>query len=89
MESLKGPGAAQTYDGAVDTPLFVILTSSLIRAIGSDLRVAIVHARWNMGIIGPLVEGAKKSLSASGVAQDHIEVHTVPGSYELPYTVQR
>jgi 6,7-dimethyl-8-ribityllumazine synthase len=42
-----------------------------------------------MGIIGPLVEGAKKTLQASGVAEDHIETFTVPGSYELPYTVQR
>jgi len=42
-----------------------------------------------MGIIGPLVDGAKKTLEAAGVAEDHIEVHTAPGSYELPYTVQR
>jgi 6,7-dimethyl-8-ribityllumazine synthase len=42
-----------------------------------------------MGIIGPLIDGAKKTLEAAGVAEDHIEVHTVPGSYELPYTVQR
>ncbi|KAL4913186.1 6,7-dimethyl-8-ribityllumazine synthase [Aspergillus aurantiobrunneus] len=70
MQSLKGPGAPQTYDG-------------------SGLRIAIVHARWNMGIIGPLVDGAKKTLLAAGLAEDHIEVHTVPGSYELPYTVQR
>ncbi|KAL2828635.1 6,7-dimethyl-8-ribityllumazine synthase [Aspergillus cavernicola] len=70
MQSLKGPGAPETFDG-------------------SGLRVAIVHARWNMGIIGPLVEGAKKTLLAAGVAEDHIELHTVPGSYELPYTVQR
>ncbi|KAL2808694.1 hypothetical protein BJX63DRAFT_424445 [Aspergillus granulosus] len=55
----------------------------------AGLRIAIVHARWNMGIIGPLVEGAKKTLLASGVAEDHIDTYTVPGSYELPYTVQR
>ncbi|KKK21226.1 DMRL synthase family protein, partial [Aspergillus ochraceoroseus] len=56
---------------------------------GTGLRIGIVHARWNMQIIGPLVEGAKKSLLAAGVAEDHITVHTVPGSYELPYAVQR
>ncbi|KAL4745535.1 hypothetical protein BDW72DRAFT_186502 [Aspergillus terricola var. indicus] len=70
MQSLKGPGVPQAYDG-------------------SGLRVAIVHARWNMGIIGPLVDGATKRLRGAGVAEDHIEVHTVPGSYELPYAVQR
>ncbi|GAB1213938.1 hypothetical protein ATERTT37_003093 [Aspergillus terreus] len=70
MASLKGPGAAETFDG-------------------TGLRIAIVHARWNMGIIGPLLEGAKKTLLASGVTEDNITVHTVPGSYELPFAVQR
>ncbi|CAK43388.1 hypothetical protein CBS115989_5706 [Aspergillus niger] len=68
--SLKGPGAAQTYDGA-------------------GLRIAIVHARWNMGIIGPLVDGAKRSLLAAGVSENNITIHTVPGSYELPFAVQK
>ncbi|KAE8144605.1 6,7-dimethyl-8-ribityllumazine synthase [Aspergillus avenaceus] len=56
---------------------------------GSGLRVAIVHARWNMGIIGPLVDGAKKNLLAAGVSEDNITIQTVPGSYELPFVVQR
>ncbi|KAL4896389.1 6,7-dimethyl-8-ribityllumazine synthase [Aspergillus ambiguus] len=70
MASLKGPGAAESFDG-------------------SGLRIAIVHARWNMGIIGPLLEGAKKRLLAAGVAENDITVHTVPGSYELPFAAQR
>ncbi|RHZ68867.1 hypothetical protein CDV55_107857 [Aspergillus turcosus] len=70
MTSVKGPGAAQAFDG-------------------SGLRVAIVHARWNMAIIGPLVEGAKKSLLAAGVLEEDITLETVPGSYELPFAVQR
>ncbi|KAB8070699.1 6,7-dimethyl-8-ribityllumazine synthase [Aspergillus leporis] len=56
---------------------------------GSGLRIAIVHARWNMGIIGPLVEGAKKSLLTAGVNEDNITIQTVPGSYELPFAAQR
>ncbi|OOF96909.1 hypothetical protein ASPCADRAFT_45593 [Aspergillus carbonarius ITEM 5010] len=56
---------------------------------GSGLRIAIVHARWNMAIIGPLVDGAKRSLLSAGVAENNITVHTVPGSYELPFAVQR
>ena len=88
MQSLKGPGAPQTYDGA-SLPLHLIDGLSILTSAGSGLRIGIVHARWNMGIIGPLVEGAKKTLLAAGVAEDHIDVHTVPGSYELPYTVQR
>ncbi|OJJ87256.1 lumazine synthase RIB4 [Aspergillus glaucus CBS 516.65] len=70
MASLKGPGAAPTYDG-------------------SGLRIAIVHARWNMAIIGPLLEGAKRQLFSAGVREENITVETVPGSYELPFAAQR
>lgn len=57
--------------------------------LGAGLRIAIVHARWNMGIIGPLVDGAKRSLLAAGVSENNITIHTVPGSYELPFAVQK
>ncbi|RMD41917.1 hypothetical protein DV735_g3227, partial [Chaetothyriales sp. CBS 134920] len=56
---------------------------------GSNLRVAIVHARWNTQIIDPLVAGAKKTLAAAGVKPENIALETVPGSYELPLAVQR
>ncbi|KAJ5162846.1 6-7-dimethyl-8-ribityllumazine synthase [Penicillium coprophilum] len=56
---------------------------------GSELRVAIVHARWNTVIIEQLVSGAKKNLLAAGVKAENITVQTVPGSYELPLAVQR
>ncbi|PKY03996.1 DMRL synthase family protein [Aspergillus campestris IBT 28561] len=56
---------------------------------GSGLRIAIIHGRWNMGIIGPLMEGAKKNLFAAGVKEENISIHTVPGSYELPFAAQR
>jgi 6,7-dimethyl-8-ribityllumazine synthase len=62
---------------------------SLIPELGSGLRVAIIHARWNATIIDQLVAGAKKSLLAGGVTEDNITVQTVPGSYELPLGVQR
>jgi 6,7-dimethyl-8-ribityllumazine synthase len=42
-----------------------------------------------MAIIGPLVEGAKKSLLAAGVLEEDITLETVPGSYELPFAAQR
>ncbi|KAL1883528.1 lumazine synthase [Paecilomyces lecythidis] len=70
MASLKGPGAAPSYDG-------------------TGLRVAIVHARWNTAIIDPLIAGAKKTLLAAGVAEENIVLQSVPGSYELPFAVQR
>ncbi len=56
---------------------------------GSNLRIAIVHARWNTAIISALVSGARKSLLASGVRECNIVVQDVPGSYELPLAVQR
>ncbi|RMZ82896.1 hypothetical protein DV737_g1930, partial [Chaetothyriales sp. CBS 132003] len=56
---------------------------------GSNLRVAIVHARWNSQIINALVAGARKTLSAAGVKPENIVLETVPGSYELPLAVQR
>jgi 6,7-dimethyl-8-ribityllumazine synthase len=48
-----------------------------------------VHARWNTKIIDALVSGAKKTLKESGVKDENVVVQTVPGSYELPYSVQR
>ncbi|CAO1596614.1 MAG: hypothetical protein LQ349_003296 [Xanthoria aureola] len=56
---------------------------------GSGLRVAVVHARWNTPIISALVAGARKALVQSGVKRENIIVQDVPGSYELPYAVQR
>ena len=51
--------------------------------------MAIVHARWNSTIISALVDGTKKSLRAAGVKNENVVVQDVPGSYELPYAVQR
>jgi 6,7-dimethyl-8-ribityllumazine synthase len=65
------------------------MTSPLMASVGSGLRIAIVHARWNTAIIDSLVSGAKKSLLAAGVTEENITVQTVPGSYELPIGVQR
>ncbi|KAK5123931.1 hypothetical protein LTR85_002128 [Meristemomyces frigidus] len=56
---------------------------------GTNLRVGIVHARWNTKIIDALLQGTRKSLKAAGVKDENIVIQTVPGSYELPYAVQR
>ncbi|KAL8864514.1 MAG: hypothetical protein Q9198_009813, partial [Flavoplaca austrocitrina] len=55
----------------------------------SGLRVAIVHARWNSPIVSALITGVWKALLHSGVKRENIVVQDVPGSYELPYAVQR
>ncbi|KAK4192620.1 putative 6,7-dimethyl-8-ribityllumazine synthase [Podospora australis] len=56
---------------------------------GSNLRIGIVHARWNDTIIEPLLAGTKAKLLETGVKESNIVVQTVPGSWELPIAVQR
>ena len=56
---------------------------------GSELRICIVHARWNTTIIEALVKGAQKSMLAAGVKPENIHIESVPGSYELPFAVQK
>lgn len=56
---------------------------------GSDLRIGIVHARWNNKIINSLLKGVRQKLKEAGVKDENIVVQSVPGSYELPYAVQR
>lgn len=52
---------------------------------GSQLRVGILHARWNDKIIQNLVKGCIDRLHQLGVAKENIIVESVPGSFELPY----
>ncbi|GAA98353.1 uncharacterized protein L969DRAFT_46515 [Mixia osmundae IAM 14324] len=64
------------------------LTASTEQFDGSDLRVLIVHARWNWTVIEPLVQGAVKSLASQGVKESKTAIMSVSGSFELPSTVQ-
>ncbi|KMU80863.1 6,7-dimethyl-8-ribityllumazine synthase [Coccidioides immitis RMSCC 3703] len=56
---------------------------------GANLRIAIVHARWNTPIIEALVGGAKKKMLELGVKESNIVIESVPGSFELPFAVRR
>jgi 6,7-dimethyl-8-ribityllumazine synthase len=47
-------------------------------------RFAIVAARFNEAICARLVEGAREAFAEAGRAGDAVEVHWVPGSFELP-----
>ena len=53
-------------------------------AAPSTPRFAIVAARFNERITTRLVEGARQAFRAARVKAEDIEVHWVPGSYELP-----
>jgi 6,7-dimethyl-8-ribityllumazine synthase len=52
-------------------------------------RYAIVVAQWNRSVTGALLDGAIATLREEGVADDHIDVAWVPGSWEIPLVAQR
>jgi 6,7-dimethyl-8-ribityllumazine synthase len=51
---------------------------------GSGLRVGIVVSRFNHVVTERLLDGALDGLRRHGVADDHIEIASVPGAFELP-----
>lgn len=55
---------------------------------GRDMRIGVVAARFNGEIVDRLLETALEELQALGVGLDHIVVHRVPGSFELPIAAQ-
>lgn len=52
---------------------------------GQNLRIGILHARWNAKIIDSLVDGCIRRLKELGVKEENIIVESIPGSFELPY----
>ena len=55
---------------------------------GSDLRIAIVQARFNVELTDQLAQTCLDELQRLGVAEDDITLHTVPGALELPLALQ-
>ena len=52
---------------------------------GSGLRVGVVRARWNAGIVDRLVGGVLRGLKGAGVPDDAVVEMSVPGSFEIPF----
>jgi 6,7-dimethyl-8-ribityllumazine synthase len=50
----------------------------------SSARFAVVAARFNERVVKRLLSGALRALASAGVPDDAIDVHWVPGSFELP-----
>jgi 6,7-dimethyl-8-ribityllumazine synthase len=50
-----------------------------------NVKIGIVVSEWNETITGALKEGALVFLHDAGIAKKNIVVHSVPGSYELPF----
>lgn len=57
--------------------------------LAADDRFAIVVAKWNESITRKLLDGAVAMLKQHGVADEHIDVAWVPGSWEIPLVAQR
>lgn len=55
------------------------------RQAQSSRRFAVVRSRFNEGVTERLLAGAIACLSAHGVADDDIDVISVPGAWELPF----
>lgn len=50
----------------------------------SGMRIGIVVSEWNEEITSALLDGAIRTMQELGVARNNIEIHCVPGSFELP-----
>src|SRR5262249_36007136 len=51
---------------------------------GGTHRFAVVAGRFNEPISRKLLDGALAAFAGRGIARDQIDVHWVPGSFELP-----
>ena len=56
---------------------------------GDGLRIGIALARFNRAVTDQLLDGALEALTAHGVAEDAVDVASVPGAFELPLCAQR
>jgi 6,7-dimethyl-8-ribityllumazine synthase len=59
-----------------------------LRAAAGE-RYAIVASRWNPRIVDALVDGARRTFVAHGIAADALDVVRVPGAWEVPLVVSR
>jgi 6,7-dimethyl-8-ribityllumazine synthase len=55
---------------------------------GEGRRVCIVASRFNLMVTDRLVDGAREALRAGGVAEDAVDVVSVPGAWELPFAAR-
>ena len=51
-------------------------------------RFAVIAGRFNEPIVKRLVSGALRALTAAGLPEDAVDVHWVPGAFELPQAAQ-
>jgi 6,7-dimethyl-8-ribityllumazine synthase len=54
----------------------------------SEIKVAIVAAKWNSFVTDPMTEGAIDALKAKGIPENQILLIRCPGAFELPLAVK-
>jgi 6,7-dimethyl-8-ribityllumazine synthase len=52
------------------------------------MRIAIVVARFNDFVTERLLSGARDALTEAGLGAESIDVHHVPGAFEIPLTAE-
>jgi 6,7-dimethyl-8-ribityllumazine synthase len=52
--------------------------------VPTDVRIAIVAARFNAQIVDELLAGCQRRLKELGIGEARLAVHRVPGAFELP-----
>lgn len=52
------------------------------------MKVAIVVARFNDFVTERLLSGAREALSEAGLGPESVEVHHVPGAFEIPLAAE-
>jgi 6,7-dimethyl-8-ribityllumazine synthase len=56
--------------------------------IPATARVAIVAARFNSMIVEELLDGCRRRLAEEQITGSRLEIHRVPGAFELPVTAK-
>lgn len=56
---------------------------------GKDLKIGIVHTRWNKEVVNALVEGTNNRLLELGVKKENIVIQQIAGSWELPIATKK
>lgn len=57
---------------------------SKIAGVDGSLRIAIAAALFNAKLVDALLDGCGRRLVELGVVQERVEIHRVPGAFELP-----
>src|SRR5690625_7654232 len=54
-----------------------------------SIRIAIAHAQFNRKVTDMLLAGCRRALEQAGLAEDQVDVFSVPGGWELPLAARQ